>query len=216
MAQVAIALCKGLKPGTSKAVLNFLKFNFKKAGLEISQVGVGDGLGDDAGDDEGGGFLIIQAPLELLAAEAGRTALPKRRWRDRKVEDFDFGRRADFEGWGEPGFFLPCEEGEMLLALVYRVHSDDPAPPDALLDQALKELAGNQASGSANLASLCASHHSLTRALAAAGVVSFVAPLHDDAGRRSLMRSVTAMVWAPVDDIHAYFGAKVGVAGVLI
>ena len=119
--QVAISLCDGLKPETAKAALALLRTHLTKAGLNVQDPKTGGGVGEE--DDT---FLIIQAPLELLAAEAEHATLPKRRL-DGKIEDFEFARRAEYAQWGggANGFFLPCETGELLVALVHNVKADD-------------------------------------------------------------------------------------------
>ena len=67
--QVAISLCDGLKPETAKAALALLRTHLTKAGLNVQDPKTGGGVGEE--DDT---FLIIQAPLEVLAAEAEAAA----------------------------------------------------------------------------------------------------------------------------------------------
>ena len=102
---MAIALNDELKEDVSTAAMALLRAQLTSAGLRVDS-------------KLRSKFLLVRAPLRLLGAEAEHVRLPKKRKSDGKLQEFDLGAASAFEHWGKPGFFLPCEEAELLESLV--------------------------------------------------------------------------------------------------
>jgi len=220
---VAIALAEDLPPAAAAATAGFLDLHLTRAGLqaELSPPGAPRS------------YVLVTAPELALAEEAERVGLLKMRkpapplkgsslkqpHADDEADDegfargwgregvFDLALADEFWGWGDPGgFFLPCEEGELLMGLIGAVvDADTLAPLETLLACAnrLPPRGGGRA------AALAAAEGSLLRGLEAAGLVAFVTPLHDPTARAALSRSNFRALLAPVAEVHAYFGAEV-------
>ena len=144
-------------------------------------------------------FITVSAPRALIDLEGDHLCYLKPRTSDGKKMEFAVLDAATFANFDTAGFWLPCEEVQLLWSLIEHVelHGKGLAPLIEGLNDRRSKVVLEQ------------SKTSIVKALQIAELLEVAAPLHRSAALQKIWRTSLFSIAAPVQDIQQYFGSKV-------
>ena len=145
-------------------------------------------------------FVTVSAPRHLIDLEGEHLEYLKTTTDGKKME-FAVHDGARFAGIADAGFWLPCEEAQLLWSLIEHVELSS---PEKALEPFLGELKEKRRHVIEEQA-----RTSIIAALQIADLLEVTTPLHRPAALRKIWKASLRTVGAPVQELHDYFGSHV-------
>jgi hypothetical protein len=135
--RIAVVLNEELKGDALKAAAKLLSVRLQTANLSVAVRGR---------------FVIVRKPSDqVLGVRADAIGLLKARASDGKMQEFDLANASSFAGWGKPGFFLPCEVGELLMGLIAHIKEEPDASAPAGEGSSSSGVSSSSSGGSSSV-----------------------------------------------------------------